>query len=170
MQAWHRRTIFCRTLTNISGMFWIISQAATILATNSMEMQHWDVCGHPHLSEAVHCLFVSTSSHKQPSFSVDARNHLSAVFPGRWIGRGSPIPWPARSPDLNLSHYFLWEYLKSLVFETPVETNMELVARILAACDIIKNIPGIFVSERQNLVSRCHACIEVGDRQFEQLL
>ena len=34
MQARRRRTGFCRTLTNIPGMFLIISQAATILATN----------------------------------------------------------------------------------------------------------------------------------------
>ena len=67
-------------------------------------------------------------------------------------------------------HYFLWEYLKSLVFETPVETDMELVARIVAACDVIKNTPGIFFRVRQNLVLQCHVCIEVGGRQFEQML
>ena len=96
-------------------------------------------------------------------------NHLNAVFPGRWIGRRGPIQWPARSPDLNPLHYVLWGYLKSLVFETPIETGMELVARIVAACDI-KNIIGIFVRVRQNLVRRRYACIEVGDRQFEKLL
>ena len=101
---------------------------------------------------------------------MDVRNHLSALFPGRWIGRGGPIPWLTISPDMNPLHYFLWEYLKSLVFETPVETDLELVARIVAACDIIRNIPVIFVRVRQNLVRRCHACIEVGGRQFEQLL
>ena len=37
MQPWHRRTRFCRTLTNIPGAFWI-SQAATILVTNSMSV------------------------------------------------------------------------------------------------------------------------------------
>ena len=31
---------------------------------------------------------------------------VSTVFPGRWIGRRSPIPWPAKSPDLNFLHYF----------------------------------------------------------------
>ena len=46
---------------------------------------------------------------------------------------------------------------------------MELVARIVAACDI-QNIPGLFVRVRQNLVRRCHARIEVGDHEFEQLL
>ena len=105
-----------------------------------------------------------------PHFGVDVRNYLNAVFPGRRIGRGGPIPWPARSPDLNPLHYFLLEYLKSLVFETPVETDMDLVARIVAACDIIQNTQGILVRARKNLVRRCHACIEVGGRQFEQLL
>ena len=74
------------------------------------------------------------------------------------------VTWP-ESPAL-----ILWEYLNSLVFETPVETDMELVTRILIAYDIIQNKSGIFVSVRQNLVRRCHVCIEVGGRQFEQLL
>ena len=69
---------------------------------------------------------------------MDIRNHLDAVFSGRWIGWGGPIPWPTRSPDLSLLHYSLWEYLKSFMFETPVETDMELVARIEGAYDIVK--------------------------------
>ena len=56
------------------------------------------------------------------------------------------------------------------MFETSVETDMELVTRIVAAYDIIQNTSGIFVRVRQNLVRRCRACIEVGGRQFEQLL
>ena len=56
---------------------------------------------------------------------------VSTVFPGRWVGRGGPIPWPARSPDLNPLHYFYGNtYLNALVFETPVETDMELVPEL----------------------------------------
>ena len=55
------------------------------------------------------------------------------------------------------------------MFETPVETDIKLVARIIAAYDIIQNTSGIFVMVKQNLVRRCHFCIEVGGRQFEQL-
>ena len=68
-------------------------------------------------------------------FSVDVRNHQQCCISWSldWKGR------PTRSPDLNPLHYFPWEYLKSLVFETPEETDMELVATIVAACDIIKN-------------------------------
>ena len=36
-------------------------------------------------------------------------------------------------------------------------------------CSVIQNTSGIFVRVRQNLVRRCHACIEIGGRQFEQL-
>ena len=56
------------------------------------------------------------------------------------------------------------------MFETTFETDIELVARIIAAYDIIQNTSGIFVRVRQNLLSRCHFCIEVGGRQFELLL
>ena len=56
------------------------------------------------------------------------------------------------------------------MFETPVETDMELVAKIVAAYDIIHNTAGIFVRVRQNIVRRCHFYIDVGGRQFEQLL
>jgi hypothetical protein len=30
----------------------------------------------------------------------DVRQWLNATFPGRWIGRGGPIAWSPRSPDL----------------------------------------------------------------------
>ena len=57
------------------------------------------------------------------------------------------------------------------MFETPVETDMELVTRIVAAYDINKKkTSGIFVRVRQNIERRCHFCIEVVGRQLEQLL
>ena len=48
--------------------------------------------------------------------------------------------------------------------------GIELVARIVAAYDIIQNISGIFVRVLQNIERRCHFCIEIGSRQFDQLL
>ncbi|GFU22164.1 hypothetical protein TNCV_2060421 [Trichonephila clavipes] len=41
-------------------------------------------------------------------------DHLHAVYPGRWIGRGEPVAWPAHSPDLNPLDFFSWGNLKSL--------------------------------------------------------
>ena len=36
-----------------------------------------------------------------PHFSRVARQFLSLHFANKWIGSGSTIAWPARSPDLN---------------------------------------------------------------------
>ncbi|KAJ4428055.1 hypothetical protein ANN_24069 [Periplaneta americana] len=31
----------------------------------------------------------------------NVRAYLNAAYPGQWIGRAGPTPWPARSPDMN---------------------------------------------------------------------
>ncbi|EZA50336.1 hypothetical protein X777_11260, partial [Ooceraea biroi] len=48
-------------------------------------------------------------------FSRQIRQILNARFPERRIGRGGPIHWPARSPDLNVLDFFVWGYIKSLL-------------------------------------------------------
>ncbi|KAJ4450932.1 hypothetical protein ANN_02367 [Periplaneta americana] len=53
-------------------------------------------------------------------FSRTARRYLDRRFPDRWIGRGDPISWPPRSPDLNPLDFYLWGQLKSLVYSSPV--------------------------------------------------
>jgi len=32
------------------------------------------------------------------------------MYPNRWIGRGEPQNWPARSPDLTPLEFFLWKH------------------------------------------------------------
>ncbi|KAJ4449220.1 hypothetical protein ANN_00617 [Periplaneta americana] len=44
-------------------------------------------------------------------FSSTARRYLDRRFPDRWIGRGGPIAWPPRSPDLNPLDFYLWGHL-----------------------------------------------------------
>ena len=41
--------------------------------------------------------------------------------------------WPARSPDLIALDFFLLGNMKTLVYETPVESEMDLIARVVAA-------------------------------------
>ncbi|KAJ4426512.1 hypothetical protein ANN_27326 [Periplaneta americana] len=41
-------------------------------------------------------------------FSRTARRYLDRRFPDRWIGRGGPIAWSPRSPDLNPLDFYLW--------------------------------------------------------------
>jgi hypothetical protein len=40
-------------------------------------------------------------------FSLVACRYMNRKFPGRWIGRGGPIAWPSRSPDLNPLDFYL---------------------------------------------------------------
>lgn len=99
-------------------------------------------------------------------FSLIAREHLDEEYPNRWIGRGGPHPWPARSPELNCLDFFLWGHLKSLVYTTPIQNVQELRERIVAACDEIRNTPGIFQRVRESMHHRVQACITANGGHF----
>ncbi|GFX09365.1 uncharacterized protein TNCV_1887781 [Trichonephila clavipes] len=103
-------------------------------------------------------------------FSISVRNHLDATCGERWIGRGGPVHWPPRSPDLSCLDYFFWGQMKSLVYETPVNSAEELVERISAAAGEIRNTPEMLSNVRRSMKRRCEACITCGGRQFEHLL
>lgn len=105
-----------------------------------------------------------------PHFSREARDYLDTAFPGLWIGNGGPIRWPPRSPDLNPLDFFLWGHVKNTVFATPVLTQENLVARVHAACNSVRDIPDVFQRVRASMLHRCNLCIEVEGRHFEQLL
>lgn len=68
-------------------------------------------------------------------FRITVRNWLNEQYPNRWIGRGGPIPWPARSPDLTPMDFFVWGRMKTLVYydEAPVPNREELRRRIINA-------------------------------------
>ncbi|KAJ4445089.1 hypothetical protein ANN_06888 [Periplaneta americana] len=70
-------------------------------------------------------------------FSRTARRYLDRRFPDRWIGRGGPIAWPPRSPDLNPLDFYLWGHLKSLVYSCPVPDLESLRNRIVACSEDI---------------------------------
>jgi len=42
--------------------------------------------------------------------------HLNDTFPDRWIGCGSTINWPPRSPDLTPLYFCLWGLTNSEVY------------------------------------------------------
>jgi len=74
-----------------------------------------------------------------PHFSREIRNFLNYSFPGRWIGRGGPHNWPARSPDLSPLDYCVRGWMKELVYSVKVGTRDALFGRILDATDRIRN-------------------------------
>jgi hypothetical protein len=68
-----------------------------------------------------------------PHFGAIVRTALDERFPGRWIGRGGPINWPPRSPDLTPMDFFVWGYIKVIVYSEEVESLPDLRRRTTAA-------------------------------------
>ncbi|GFW06265.1 uncharacterized protein TNCV_37401 [Trichonephila clavipes] len=93
-----------------------------------------------------------------------------AILERRWIGRGGPVNWPARSPDLSCLDFFIWGHMKSFVYANPVASDEALVARIAIVADDIREMPGVFANVRQSLHRPCEPCIFAGRRFFEQFL
>ncbi|GFU28586.1 hypothetical protein TNCV_467951 [Trichonephila clavipes] len=58
--------------------------------------------------------------------------------------------------------------MKSLVYETPVNSAKELVARISAAAGEIRNTPGLLSNVRRSMKRRCEACITCDGRNIEE--
>ena len=100
----------------------------------------------------------------------NARQYMNNAFPNRWIGRNGPVEGPPRSTDMTPLDFFLRGYMKSLIYETLVESEMDLVARIVVAAG--KNFSNIRVFERvrQSILKRYQTCTGVGDRHLKQLL
>jgi hypothetical protein len=65
-----------------------------------------------------------------------------------------PTTWPPCSPDLTPLNFFLWGYMQSLVYETPVETQHNLVARTTVATGINREMPAIFQRVQHNIARR----------------
>ena len=68
-----------------------------------------------------------------PHHLLAVRDALNARFPNGWIGREAPILWPPRSPDLTPMDFFLWGYVKNIVYAEKIRDLVHLRERITAA-------------------------------------
>ena len=72
-----------------------------------------------------------------PHWGFEICQFLNETFPDRWIGRDDPIPWPPRSPDITPLNFFLWSYVKDIVYRTKVRDINDLQNRIIEAIDTV---------------------------------
>lgn len=64
-------------------------------------------------------------------FHWNARQYLNNAIPNRWIERNGPVAWLPRSPDTTpLEDFFLWGYMMSLIYETPVPRVVDAAGKI----------------------------------------
>lgn len=105
-------------------------------------------------------------------FSLIARNWLNQPnhYANRWIGRGGPIVWPPRSPDLNPCDFYLWGHCSALVYNTPVQDVEDLRQRVIDAFQTIRDTEGIFANVIGSFHRRLEACIQADGGHFEQFI
>ncbi|CAH8494003.1 unnamed protein product [Dicrocoelium dendriticum] len=96
------------------------------------------------------------------------RQFLDDTFGHRWIGRGGPMEWPARSPDMNPLDFFLWGYLKRRVYKVKPTCVEELKRSIVEECRAIS----VDALQRviANSIRRMLLCQQNGGGHFEHLL
>ena len=79
------------------------------------------------LLEDVHQNMLFQHDSAPPHFTLAVWDHLDQRFGQNWIGRGGPIG----SPDLTTLDYFLWSHMKSSIYEIPVESEEDLLAKVM---------------------------------------
>jgi hypothetical protein len=92
-----------------------------------------------------------------PHFLHIVRQHLNQTFGEQWIGRGGPVKWPARSPDLDP----LWGHLKTLVYSAAINDFEVLQQRVENACQESRVKPGIFDRLRTSVRRRAGSCLKM---------
>jgi hypothetical protein len=105
-----------------------------------------------------------------PHYGRQVRTYLDREFEGRWIGRGGPIPWPPRSPDLTPLDFFLWSYIKQKVYKTYCPDVETLRERIIDAFNEVKINVNILRNVQLSIVKRSQLCVQENGDNFEQFL
>ena len=96
--------------------------------------------------------------------------HLNDTFPNRWMGRGSTIHWPPRSPDLTSLDFCLWGLMISEVYRKKVDTRDELLVNILDVVACIKESQDALRRTTRHVFTLVAKCIDVDGGIFEHLL
>ena len=89
-----------------------------------------------------------------------------------WIGRmggvNKLLPWPPRSPDLNMMDFFLWGTLQHRVYLVQNQTMEEIENSIVME---MQDMSAESLERTQiNLIKRLRKCIEVDGHLFEHLM
>lgn len=95
------------------------------------------------------------------------RNYLDENFPKQWLGTRGPIHWPPRSPDLSILDYFLWGYIKNIIYARRHESLEELLEDSRGAFEQLRCKPIYLFNSIEALSSRCASCLRHNGQQFE---
>jgi hypothetical protein len=95
-------------------------------------------------------------------------NFLNNRFPNCWMGTNGPVRWPPRSPDLTPCDFFLWGYIKDIVYATIPENEEDLRHKITRAVESITT--EMLQLTIRNIIKRVECCIDHDGNNFEPFL
>ena len=104
-----------------------------------------------------------------PHFGRLVRAHLQDTYQHTWIGRGGPVSWPPRSPDLTPLDFYLWGHVKTLVYATECPDANTLRSRIVSAFEEIKEMH-VMPDVHRSVARRIAICIQMGGGHVQHLL
>lgn len=102
-----------------------------------------------------------------PHYAAIVKRYLEEQLPQRWIGRGGPVSWPPRSPDLTPMDFFLWGKVKNEVFSRSPCTLEDLRQYITEALAAINR--QLCTKVCRSMKSRLEECMNVDGWHFEHL-
>jgi hypothetical protein len=92
---------------------------------------------------------------------------LETHFGDRIISLGAEVEWPPRSPDLTPCDFFLWGFLKQLVYRKRFETIEELKVEITRCAEMIS--PAMLEATfTRGLIERTNMCLANNGGHFEK--
>ncbi|CAH2088677.1 unnamed protein product [Euphydryas editha] len=106
-------------------------------------------------------------------FARSVRGYLNSAYDSHWIGRGGPIPWPPRSPDLTPLDFFVWGRVKDLVYGQDghtIQSASELRNRIISAFEKVKQNSDVLMEVKQHIYKRASKCLQQNGRHIQQLM
>ena len=125
------------------------------------------------LQDHVWPTFRSTTT--RHNLCVDARRcsttlhtDLLAKFHGRVVNRGTPIPWPAHSPDLNPLDFHFWAAAQEMVYKKKpqsIELLVQCIKQFASSYD-----PATLRRVSQNVLKRARLCLQAGGGHFQHIL
>lgn len=94
---------------------------------------------------------------------------LTQLFPGTLISMGGDILYPPRSPDLSPLDFFLWGYLKSVVYADPPPANTQALKDRIEVS--INNIPAAMCQRvYDSLRSRLEECYQRDGQHLDGII